>query len=200
MTVTRPARLTGAALCAALALGAAVWILQDLAALRSPADLAWYWAGDHHFLTRGGPPPPGRPRPPRRVRRRSRRRAPLAARGLRARRRRHGHPRAAPARPLGARDRRPRHRPPRPRPRRRPRPHRRRGPPPGGRPVRAGAHPPAHRPRRHRRAAPRAAALVVTLWELYWAGELPWTSPSTGSPGAAPSPNRSSRPRPAGSR
>ncbi|MER7533158.1 hypothetical protein ABTX77_00030 [Streptomyces sp. NPDC097704] len=53
MTVTRPARLTGAALCAALALIAAVWILQDLASLGSPADLAWYWAGDHHFLIRG---------------------------------------------------------------------------------------------------------------------------------------------------
>lgn len=53
VTVTRPARLTGAALCAALALIAAVWILQDLAALGSPADLAWYWAGDHHFLIRG---------------------------------------------------------------------------------------------------------------------------------------------------
>ncbi|MEV4424803.1 hypothetical protein AB0K23_05350 [Streptomyces sp. NPDC049602] len=53
MTVTRPARLTGAALCAALALIAAVWILQDVAALGSPADLAWYWAGDHHFLIRG---------------------------------------------------------------------------------------------------------------------------------------------------
>ncbi|MFB8078075.1 MULTISPECIES: hypothetical protein [unclassified Streptomyces] len=53
MTVTRPARLTGAALCAALALTAAVWILKDLAALGSPADLARYWAGDHHFLVRG---------------------------------------------------------------------------------------------------------------------------------------------------
>ncbi|MFH9723986.1 hypothetical protein ACH4M4_13640 [Streptomyces sp. NPDC017254] len=53
MTVTRPARLTGAALCAALALIAAVWILKDLAALGSPVDLAWYWAGDHHFLIRG---------------------------------------------------------------------------------------------------------------------------------------------------
>ncbi|MEU2115619.1 hypothetical protein ABZ567_08165 [Streptomyces sp. NPDC016459] len=53
MTVTRPARLTGAALCAALALLAAVWILKDLAALGSPAHLAWYWAGDHHFLIRG---------------------------------------------------------------------------------------------------------------------------------------------------
>lgn len=53
VTVTRPARLTGAALCAALALIAAVWILKDLAALGSPVDLAWYWAGDHHFLIRG---------------------------------------------------------------------------------------------------------------------------------------------------
>ncbi len=53
VTVTRPARLTGAALCAALALTAAVWILKDLAALGSPVDLAWYWAGDHHFLIRG---------------------------------------------------------------------------------------------------------------------------------------------------
>ncbi|MFE5915061.1 hypothetical protein ACFQ6B_39105 [Streptomyces wedmorensis] len=53
MTVTRPARLTGAALCAALALIAAVWILKDLAALGSPVDLAWYWAGDHFFLIRG---------------------------------------------------------------------------------------------------------------------------------------------------
>ncbi|MGW6420264.1 hypothetical protein [Streptomyces sp. NPDC055055] len=53
MTVTRPARLTGAALCAGLALIAAVWILKDLAVLGSPADLAWYWAGDHLFLIRG---------------------------------------------------------------------------------------------------------------------------------------------------
>ncbi|MFJ5828359.1 hypothetical protein [Streptomyces sp. NPDC093089] len=53
MTVTRPARLTGAALCAALALIAAVWILKDLAALGSPVDLAWYWAGDRSFLLRG---------------------------------------------------------------------------------------------------------------------------------------------------
>ncbi|MER5310160.1 hypothetical protein ABT034_20515 [Streptomyces sp. NPDC002773] len=53
MTLTRPARLAGAALCAALALIAAVWILKDLAALGSPADLGWYWAGDHHFLIRG---------------------------------------------------------------------------------------------------------------------------------------------------
>ncbi|MFJ7128067.1 hypothetical protein [Streptomyces sp. NPDC098101] len=53
MTVTRPARLTGAALCGALVLVAAVWILKDLAALGSPADLAWYWAGDRFFLARG---------------------------------------------------------------------------------------------------------------------------------------------------
>ncbi|MFE7550740.1 hypothetical protein [Streptomyces gardneri] len=55
MTVTRPARLTGAALCAALALIAAVWILKDLAALGSPADLAWSWTGDPGttYLVRG---------------------------------------------------------------------------------------------------------------------------------------------------
>ncbi|KQX59615.1 MULTISPECIES: hypothetical protein [unclassified Streptomyces] len=53
MTVTRPARLTGAALCAALALLSAVWILKDLAGLGSPSDLGWYWAGDPHFLLRG---------------------------------------------------------------------------------------------------------------------------------------------------
>ncbi len=53
VTVTRPARLTGAALCAALALTAAVWILKDLAALGLPVDLAWHWAGDHHLLVRG---------------------------------------------------------------------------------------------------------------------------------------------------
>ncbi|MBD0711023.1 MULTISPECIES: hypothetical protein [unclassified Streptomyces] len=55
MTPTRPARLTGAALSAALTLLAAVWVLKDLAAFGSPSDLAWYWAGDHHFLLlRGG--------------------------------------------------------------------------------------------------------------------------------------------------
>ncbi|WP_053640876.1 MULTISPECIES: hypothetical protein [unclassified Streptomyces] len=53
MTVTRPARLTGAALCGALVLVTAVWILKDLAALGSPTDLAWYWAGDRSFLARG---------------------------------------------------------------------------------------------------------------------------------------------------
>lgn len=53
VTVTRPARLTGAALCAVLALTSAVWILKDLAAIGTPADLAWFWAGDHHFLIRG---------------------------------------------------------------------------------------------------------------------------------------------------
>ncbi|MFC8177131.1 hypothetical protein [Streptomyces sp. NPDC057325] len=53
MTVTRPARLTGAALCGALVLVATVWVLRDLAALGSPADLAWYWAGDLFFLARG---------------------------------------------------------------------------------------------------------------------------------------------------
>ncbi|MFB7375312.1 hypothetical protein ACFC0D_36380 [Streptomyces sp. NPDC056222] len=52
MTVTRPARLTGAALCGALALVIAVWLLRDLAAFGSPAELAWYWAGEHAFLLR----------------------------------------------------------------------------------------------------------------------------------------------------
>ncbi|MDV5148162.1 hypothetical protein R1T08_29340 [Streptomyces sp. SBC-4] len=46
MTVTRPARLTGAALCAVLALIAAVWILKDLAAIGSPTALGWSWAGE----------------------------------------------------------------------------------------------------------------------------------------------------------
>ncbi|WP_254705796.1 hypothetical protein [Streptomyces vilmorinianum] len=50
MTVTRAARLTGAALSVALALTAAVWIVRDLAATGSPAELAWLWAGDHRFL------------------------------------------------------------------------------------------------------------------------------------------------------
>ncbi|MEU7034271.1 hypothetical protein ABZ958_11375 [Streptomyces sp. NPDC046237] len=52
MTVTRPARLTGAALCGALALVIVVWLLRDLAAFGSPAGLAWYWAGEHAFLLR----------------------------------------------------------------------------------------------------------------------------------------------------
>ncbi|MDT9688363.1 hypothetical protein Q5762_08335 [Streptomyces sp. P9(2023)] len=52
MTVTRPARLTGAALCGALALVIVGWLLKDLAAFGSPAELAWYWAGDHVFLLR----------------------------------------------------------------------------------------------------------------------------------------------------
>ncbi|MFF0272484.1 hypothetical protein ACIQ9R_07805 [Streptomyces sp. NPDC094447] len=55
MTVTRPARLTGAALCAVLALTCAGWILKDLAALGSPVDLAWHWAGDSHLPVRGRP-------------------------------------------------------------------------------------------------------------------------------------------------
>ncbi|MFH9952867.1 hypothetical protein ACH4OX_01465 [Streptomyces roseolus] len=46
MTVTRPARLTGAALAAVLALVPFVWILRDLAALGSPEDLLRYWVGD----------------------------------------------------------------------------------------------------------------------------------------------------------
>ncbi|WP_282694156.1 hypothetical protein [Streptomyces sp. CC208A] len=52
MTVTRPARLTGAALAAVLALVPFVWILCDLAALGSPGDLLRYWAGDRFRLTR----------------------------------------------------------------------------------------------------------------------------------------------------
>ncbi|MFD8015868.1 hypothetical protein [Streptomyces sp. NPDC058955] len=52
MTVTRPARLTGAALAAGLALVPFVWILRDLAALGSPEDLFWYWAGDRFRLSR----------------------------------------------------------------------------------------------------------------------------------------------------
>ncbi|MFI8510984.1 hypothetical protein ACIGHB_07595 [Streptomyces sp. NPDC085460] len=52
MTVTRPARLTGAALAAGLALVPFVWILGDLAALGSPEDLFWYWAGDRFRLSR----------------------------------------------------------------------------------------------------------------------------------------------------
>ncbi|MFF8803975.1 hypothetical protein [Streptomyces omiyaensis] len=52
MTVTQPARLTGAALAAGLALVPFVWILRDLAALGSPADLFRYWAGDRFPLAR----------------------------------------------------------------------------------------------------------------------------------------------------
>ncbi|MER7624908.1 hypothetical protein [Streptomyces sp. NPDC126503] len=53
MTVTRPARLTGAAFCAALVLISAVWILRDLAALGSPLALVRYWTGDHALLLGG---------------------------------------------------------------------------------------------------------------------------------------------------
>ncbi|MFD7322475.1 hypothetical protein ACFV9D_15520 [Streptomyces sp. NPDC059875] len=53
MTVTRAARLTGAALSLVLALVTAGWILRDVAALGgSYTDLAWYWAGDHRLLLR----------------------------------------------------------------------------------------------------------------------------------------------------
>lgn len=52
VTVTRTARLTGAALCGALALVIVVWLLRDLAAFRAPAELLWYWAGDRAFLLR----------------------------------------------------------------------------------------------------------------------------------------------------
>ncbi|WP_128975922.1 hypothetical protein [Streptomyces roseicoloratus] len=51
MTVTRTARLTGAALCAALALVGFVWLLCDLAAFGPTTELLWYWAGDHGFRT-----------------------------------------------------------------------------------------------------------------------------------------------------
>ncbi|MFJ3900887.1 hypothetical protein [Streptomyces sp. NPDC090025] len=49
VTVTRTARLTGAALCAALALVIVVWLVRDLAAFGPTAELLWYWAGDHGF-------------------------------------------------------------------------------------------------------------------------------------------------------
>ncbi|MGW0121362.1 hypothetical protein [Streptomyces sp. NPDC003327] len=52
MTVTRPARLIGAALCGALGLVCAVWILRDLAALGSPTGLFHHWIGDHALLIR----------------------------------------------------------------------------------------------------------------------------------------------------
>ncbi|MER6994238.1 hypothetical protein [Streptomyces sp. NPDC000410] len=50
MTLTRGARLTGAALCAALAALAAAWIVRDFRAVDDPLALRWSWAG-------GGPPP-----------------------------------------------------------------------------------------------------------------------------------------------
>ncbi|MFB9555614.1 hypothetical protein [Streptomyces roseoviridis] len=49
MTVTRTARLTGAALCGALALVIVLWMLRDLAALGPSTELLWYWAGDHRL-------------------------------------------------------------------------------------------------------------------------------------------------------
>lgn len=53
VTVTRAARLAGAALSAALALVAACWVLRDLAVLGgSPAELARNWAGDPRPLLR----------------------------------------------------------------------------------------------------------------------------------------------------
>lgn len=45
VTLTRPARLLGAALAAGLALVPFTWVLCDLAALGSPADLFWSWTG-----------------------------------------------------------------------------------------------------------------------------------------------------------
>ncbi|MGW4162440.1 hypothetical protein [Streptomyces sp. NPDC004788] len=46
MTVTRTARLTGAALCGALALVLVVWLLRDLATFGPTPELLRYWAGD----------------------------------------------------------------------------------------------------------------------------------------------------------
>ncbi|MEV5969261.1 hypothetical protein [Streptomyces sp. NPDC051921] len=54
MTVTRTARLTGAALCAALALVIVVWLLRDLAVLGPSTELLWSWAGDHGFRLHAG--------------------------------------------------------------------------------------------------------------------------------------------------
>ncbi|MFF8278752.1 hypothetical protein ACF05T_21960 [Streptomyces lateritius] len=54
MTVTRAARLTGAAFSVALALVLVGWTLRDLAVTTgSPADLAWHWAGDDRPPLRG---------------------------------------------------------------------------------------------------------------------------------------------------
>ncbi|MFI8961026.1 hypothetical protein ACIGO8_02840 [Streptomyces sp. NPDC053493] len=52
MTVTRTARLTGAALCAALALVIVVWVLRDLGRPGPGAELLRSWAGDHGFQPR----------------------------------------------------------------------------------------------------------------------------------------------------
>ncbi|MER7518645.1 hypothetical protein [Streptomyces sp. NPDC126499] len=52
MTVTRTARLTGAALCAALALVVVLWMLRDLAALGPSTELLRYWVGDLRFRSR----------------------------------------------------------------------------------------------------------------------------------------------------
>ncbi|MFB7863357.1 MULTISPECIES: hypothetical protein [unclassified Streptomyces] len=54
MTVTRTARLTGAALSAALALVIVVWLLRDLAVFGPSTELLWYWAGDHGFRLHAG--------------------------------------------------------------------------------------------------------------------------------------------------
>jgi len=45
VTLTRGARITGAVLCAVLALTAIVWIVRDVRAADGPADLWAYWAG-----------------------------------------------------------------------------------------------------------------------------------------------------------
>ncbi|MFF0437563.1 hypothetical protein ACFYU9_35785 [Streptomyces sp. NPDC004327] len=53
MTVTRTARLTGAALCGALALVLVVWLLRDLATFGPTPALLQYWAGDHAVRVNG---------------------------------------------------------------------------------------------------------------------------------------------------
>ncbi|HCA85641.1 MAG TPA: hypothetical protein DEQ61_09200, partial [Streptomyces sp.] len=44
-TLTRAARLTGAAVCLLLALSGLGWILRDLSVAREPVHVWWLWAG-----------------------------------------------------------------------------------------------------------------------------------------------------------
>ncbi|MCX4964595.1 hypothetical protein OHA98_07110 [Streptomyces sp. NBC_00654] len=55
MTLTRGARITGAVLCAVLALIAAGWIVRDLRALGGPVELWEYWAGYMDSRPKGVP-------------------------------------------------------------------------------------------------------------------------------------------------